>query len=171
MIITRFTEHLEKSASFICEHLYLSQLTISPCTSCFACAENGVCPIADDMQDCYRAIAEADIIVIGTPVYFNSVPSGLKAFIDRCQPFYCKKYHLKQPMKAKYGYLLACCDLGKADPFIGVEKTIEAFFCSCNTTLREKYYCVLNGKQFKDLSAENVAVANLGKKVLADLNN
>jgi len=123
------------------------------------------------MQHCYTALAKADSIIVGTPVFFNSVPSGLKAFIDRCQPLYHKKYHLHETMKRKQGYLLACCDEGKADPFLGVGKTIEAFFYCCNAIFRAKYYCVLNGKRFEELKKENAKVLKLGKKILADLNN
>ena len=138
------------------EHIYVPQLKLSPCISCFSCKTKGVCPIPDDMQRCYQLVSDADIIVIGSPVYFNGVPAWFKVFIDRCQPFY---YH---EMKPKTGYLLACCDEGKADPFIGVQKTVEAFFYCINAKLQDHYYCVLNGKQFNELVAETEQVLRFG---------
>ena len=56
---------------------------IRPCRSCRLCVEKGACVIQDDMQRIYPLLLQASGIIIVSPVYFNSVPSQLKAFIDR----------------------------------------------------------------------------------------
>lgn len=40
------------------------------------------------MQELYIKMQEADLIVIGTPNYFDNVPGMVKDFIDRTNPFY-----------------------------------------------------------------------------------
>ena len=58
------------------------------CVSCFACKIKGskcggLCAIKDDMHPILEKAFEADIIVLGTPVYFNSMTSGARAFTER----------------------------------------------------------------------------------------
>jgi multimeric flavodoxin WrbA len=40
------------------------------------------------MQEIYAKIENADVIVIGTPNYYDNVSGLLKDFIDRTNPFY-----------------------------------------------------------------------------------
>lgn len=57
--------------------------TIQPCDGCWACANTGRCHIADDMQDLYAKIVEADGIIFGTPIYFWGMTGQAKTIIDR----------------------------------------------------------------------------------------
>ncbi len=61
----------------------LNRLSIRPCQACEACKKTGVCCIADDMAEQYEAMARADAIVIGTPVYWWGPSAQTKAFLDR----------------------------------------------------------------------------------------
>lgn len=67
---------------------HVSMLNIRPCTSCYACASLGHCPIADDMQILYPALAIAPVVVLASPIYFHGLTAQLKAVIDRCQSFW-----------------------------------------------------------------------------------
>ncbi len=78
--------------------LVASQLTVEPCRACHACSRTGSCVIRDDMDDVFRAIDEAGAVVVATPVFFASVPSGLKALIDRCQPYWARRFVLHQEL-------------------------------------------------------------------------
>jgi len=80
------------------EEVYLRDLKITPCLEIYACRKDGKCPIRDDMQNLYGKISETDILVLASPVFFYSVSAQAKAFIDRCQAFWSKKYLLKQPV-------------------------------------------------------------------------
>jgi multimeric flavodoxin WrbA len=42
------------------------------------------CKIKDDMDGIYKKLIEADIIIIGSPVYYCNVSGLLKNFMDRC---------------------------------------------------------------------------------------
>ncbi|MDO5548213.1 MAG: flavodoxin family protein [Eubacteriales bacterium] len=58
---------------------------IRPCVGCNACVreENQPCVQKDDMQKIYPVLAEADIIVAASPVYFYGISAQLKALVDR----------------------------------------------------------------------------------------
>jgi multimeric flavodoxin WrbA len=69
------------------------------------------------MAEVYRALEEADALIVATPVYFASVPSTLKALYDRCQPYWARRYVLGEPpreQKRPAGLLLVG---GGGDPF------------------------------------------------------
>ncbi len=66
------------------EFIKLTDFSIEPCNSCWACVENGSCALDDDMRGTITPkLLSADALVIGTPVYFNNVTAQLKSFIDR----------------------------------------------------------------------------------------
>ncbi len=47
------------------------------------CAQPQVCRLEDDAQPYYEKIKQADAVVIGTPVYFDTMTSMVWAFIER----------------------------------------------------------------------------------------
>lgn len=87
-----------KANGYETELFILSKLRISPCTSCDSCKKDGECIIDDDMQLMYKKLLEADFIVFASPVYFGGVSAQLKAFIDRCQSLWSRKYILKKEL-------------------------------------------------------------------------
>jgi len=70
------------------ELILLRTKNIKRCSGCFFCHDNKACSIQDDMQEIYQKILAADIIVLGTPNYFDNVTGLTKDFIDRTNPFY-----------------------------------------------------------------------------------
>ncbi len=70
------------------ELVILRELDVRHCTGCLSCEGTGRCPIGDGMQDLYTRMEEADVLVIGTPNYFDNVPGLVKDFMDRCNTFY-----------------------------------------------------------------------------------
>lgn len=75
------------------EFVDVCSLEIEYCTGCGACYANGECILEDDFQNLFLKMMEADGIVMGSPVYINSVTAQLKTMIDRmadaihCQMF------------------------------------------------------------------------------------
>ena len=65
------------------ESWHFSDLDINPCQSCMGCVENDRCVINDDMQKLYSALAEADTLVFGSPVYMGQMSAQAKIFTDR----------------------------------------------------------------------------------------
>ncbi len=91
--------------------LRVCDLKIRGCLHCDACLEKGNCRVQDDMQMVYRELEAADRLVIASPLQFMSVPSELKALIDRCQAFWSRKYVLKVPplgdKRERKGFLIS----------------------------------------------------------------
>ena len=61
---------------------------IKPCLGCFACWKNGdgKCVQKDDQNEILEAYLRADVIVWSFPLYCYSMPSHLKAVLDRTIP-------------------------------------------------------------------------------------
>lgn len=67
------------------EIISVADYKINPCIGCNTCfkREDHACFQQDDMQKVYAVLAEADIIVAASPVYFYGISAQLKALIDR----------------------------------------------------------------------------------------
>ena len=66
--------------------LRLSGKTIKPCKACGICAKNkdNTCSMKDDdFHPIFEQMLEADIIVVGSPVYFGSATPEMMALLDR----------------------------------------------------------------------------------------
>ena len=70
------------------ELITLKDKDIKPCNACGGCYKSYQCVIKDDMQEIYGKLSKADIIVLGSPTYFDNVTALMKIFIDRCLPLY-----------------------------------------------------------------------------------
>lgn len=66
----------------------VSQLNIQPCRGCFCCWNKtpGKCIHQDDMTAVMEDMLWADVIVWSFPLYYFSVPGGLKNLMDRQLP-------------------------------------------------------------------------------------
>lgn len=59
-------------------------LDITPCVACGPEPTTGWCIFHDGMDEVYEGIANAHAVVVGSPVFFDSVSGPLKQLIDRC---------------------------------------------------------------------------------------
>lgn len=94
-LMDAFAEGVE-AAGGTAERVYLRNLKISPCREIYACRDKGRCALQDDMQPLYEALRDADAIALASPIMFYSVSAHTKAFMDRCQAFWCVKYLRKE---------------------------------------------------------------------------
>lgn len=57
------------------------------CTSCFACKRVGIddhrCAMRDGITPVLEAIAQADALIVGSPIYFMGLSAGTVAFLER----------------------------------------------------------------------------------------
>ena len=68
------------------ELIRLSEKTVTPCTACTQCFKNKdmKCVIAkDDFQEIFDKMVAADIIIVGSPVYYGSATANITALLDR----------------------------------------------------------------------------------------
>jgi len=75
------------------ETVVIKDLEIKPCIACLSCMHRhpGRCAQRDGMDTIYPLLQEADLLVLASPVYTDSMSAQLKAVMDRCicamQPF------------------------------------------------------------------------------------
>lgn len=65
------------------EVIDICKLNINFCTGCLSCFATGDCVYDDDVASLLENIKMADGIVLGSPVYIDSVTAQLKRWIDR----------------------------------------------------------------------------------------
>jgi multimeric flavodoxin WrbA len=65
-------------------HFRCNELNVRPCQSCGPEPTTGYCIFHDDMDPIYEALRDAHAVVVGSPVWFDTVSAQLKLVIDRC---------------------------------------------------------------------------------------
>ena len=67
------------------ETVSLAGLSMKGCMACNWCRESGAvdCVIKDDFQTLFDKMRQADILVVGSPVYFGSATPEIMALLDR----------------------------------------------------------------------------------------
>jgi len=66
----------------------LPDLRILPCNACYGCIMGNPCPHHDDMAFLLSSIAQAEAVIIASPVYFFGAHSIIKRILDRGFLFY-----------------------------------------------------------------------------------
>jgi len=101
------------------QFIKLTDCKIEPCKSCWACEKSCICMIDDDMTNILTPILlKADVIVLGSPVYFNNVSAQLKIFMDRT---WC----IRGKLKNKIGGAIV---VGRRDGIESAIVAINSFF-------------------------------------------
>ena len=113
------------------EKLFLRDFKINYCTGCNTCF-NGAkpCPQRDDAAGILTKMAEADVIVMASPVYFYTVCAQMKTLIDRA----CARY-LEMTGKEFYFIVTAA-----EESIPAMERTVECFrgFLDCLNDPKER---------------------------------
>lgn len=99
----------QKLLKFKLVNLY--DFKILPCDGCGFCADVGTClkNKLDDFLKLICLITRANCFVLASNIYFLGFPAQLKAFIDRCEQFYCEKkqkFEKVQNFKFREGHLV-----------------------------------------------------------------
>ena len=95
-------------------------LKIDGCSGCYAC-ENGNCIKNDDMQEIYKDLQNAELIVFVSPIYYYNFSAQLKKVIDR---FYAINEQIHIPKKAVLIITYADTSATKAQPIISHYETM-----------------------------------------------
>ena len=90
-----------RDAGATAQKLAVVEYGIAPCRGCNACSSTGECVVRDRMQEVYPLLDAAGALAVATPVFFATVPATLKAVYDRLQPYWARRYVLKQPAPAR----------------------------------------------------------------------
>ena len=95
LLLNRAIDGAEDSDAEV-QKVWLRELEIHHCQGCNACFKAGICRYDDDMTELYELILEADVLILGSPVYFSGLSSMMKQMIDRCQCIWARKVVLKE---------------------------------------------------------------------------
>ena len=65
------------------EWFHVGNKPISGCIACGACKKTGRCAVSDDVNQCAALIADADGLVVGSPVHYAGASGAITSFMDR----------------------------------------------------------------------------------------
>lgn len=150
--------------------ILLKDLQISDCKACEKSCRDW-CLINDDIQEIHKKLENADIIIFGSPAYFDNVTSLMKKFIDRCLPFYLSgKLKWKKAILISVGNYRAW-EISKWNTDIdlkvweeSVQKCISALQSFCNHVWINVIWSV--GIANKDFEAQKEKMIELGKTII-----
>ena len=91
------------------ELVHLYDIDFKGCKSCFACKLknskcNGICAINDDLRPVLERARLADVIVLGSPVYYSYPTGVIRAFMERLM-FPIGTYMYEKPDDESNGHL------------------------------------------------------------------
>ena len=88
-----------EEAGHAVEMIDIAHADIHPCIGCIHCGYEGPCVQKDDFNGIAVKLREADLIAFASPLYFWTISSRLKAFIER---FYCLAQEDPNPPLGRY---------------------------------------------------------------------
>ncbi len=97
-LIDAFIKGAEESGHFV-EKVSLLKTEVKGCLGCNACRYGKPCVQKDGFNELVPKIKGADLIVFASPLYFWTISSRLKAFIER---FYCIAEEDPNPPYGRY---------------------------------------------------------------------
>jgi len=85
------------------EMIHLYDYQFGGCVSCFACKSiddrfRGRCVLSDDLTVILEKIMQADVLILGSPVYLFNITSRMRAFMERLV-FMNSTYDYHEPEK------------------------------------------------------------------------
>ncbi len=132
VLLSAVIEGMEAAGSEV-ELVRLADLTISPCLNCGGCDKTGICVVKDDMIPLYEKMDSVQRIVFASPIYFYGVTAQAKAFIDRTQAAWSRKYILKKKGEwserpDKIGFFVSVAATKGEKVFDGAVLTVRYFY-------------------------------------------
>ena len=124
-ILNPFIEGMREAGAVV-EVFYTKKLKINPCQGEFNCwkVHPGECFQKDDMTNILPVLAESEIWVLASPLYFHGVTGPLKNFLDRTIPLMLPfaeikdghiTHNMRENVKLQKLVLVASCGFWKLD--------------------------------------------------------
>ena len=122
-------EETLRAAGVDVDRVHLADFAIQACGANHVCAEGNGCVIRDGMWSMYPKIAACRGLLVATPVFYHGLPSGLKAFVDRCQPFWEDRFRRKQNLlPVRKGMVILTAGSKRRPGFESVHDCLGSFF-------------------------------------------
>jgi multimeric flavodoxin WrbA len=157
------------SAGAKTETMFLSDYNLAPCDDCQACFKTKNCVITDDWKELFRRVAEADALVLGSPVYFGGVTAQVKTFIDRIGYL-----NIARGRKSFMNKIGASAVVGRRTGMLNTSLEILTFLTSARMIVPNGGRLVAVGREKGDVLKDTEGVQNakeLGTRIveLADI--
>ena len=95
ILALKIKEGAERSGNIV-KLLSARDIDVKYCTGCLSCAKTGKCVLQDSMNGLYKEIADSDILVFASPIYYYGISGLLKTFLDRLNPLFNSEYKFKE---------------------------------------------------------------------------
>ncbi|MDM8533680.1 flavodoxin family protein [Clostridiaceae bacterium HSG29] len=140
------------------KRINLSKLKINHCMGCNKCnVGNFECIYKDDMDYVNKSIEEADLVILATPIHFNSMTSIMKVMVDRCQRLYNMKVNNNIVFKEKKGIIIATAGSSNSESFAALENISKYFFLSINGKVERKLFInSMDNKEINENDLKNI---------------
>lgn len=102
------------------ELIYLNDLNIKPCQACEVCTASGKCVQDDDMQKVYAALSQANVLVLGSPIYLNYPTAQTMLFLNRLFAYIGPHHEILFPKALKRALVILTWANPKPDLYKGV---------------------------------------------------
>ncbi|MFW9892871.1 MAG: flavodoxin family protein [Candidatus Thorarchaeota archaeon] len=141
-LLKHFIDGMEE-ADAVVEILYSKGLDLGDCRGCFNCWSTtpGKCIQDDEMKEVLAKIADADLLIIATPVYVDGMTGSLKTLLDRSIPLlhgafelrddHCR-HALRDHVKAGKIALFSVCGFYEMDNFNPLISHVKAISKNMN---------------------------------------
>lgn len=63
--------------------IQLKGYKLTPCDACYSCVNGRGCHIKDDVEKILEKMVTADVIIVGSPVYYGSITPEVRMLCDR----------------------------------------------------------------------------------------
>lgn len=126
-LVSSFAKGVEDAGHKV-ETISLMKNEVKGCLGCNACRYGKPCIQKDSFNDLVPKIENADLVVFATPLYFWTISSRLKAFIER---FYCIAQEDPEPPLGRYEkYPVKDCALlvTAADDFFWTFEQVTSYY-------------------------------------------
>ena len=151
---------MEKSGAET-ELILLREKNIQLCGGCDKCSGTGQCEIEDDMQEINEKLSNSDVIIFGSPTYFDNVTGLMKIFMDRTDPLWPSK-----KLKNKSAGVIVVGEIGPESMRKSMRSIMD--FCVDHRMIIKGGLMVKSYKENEIAGKENILeeARKLGKKLL-----
>ncbi len=122
----------------------LKKLKYKSCMGCNKCHETGRCVMKDDLSPILEDIVtDCDILVLSSPIYSMSVTAEMKAFIDRGQFLWAKRFktneisYSDEHLRTHIGVFISTAGMDLPNVFDFAYPTVRALFNDAGFTYSE----------------------------------
>lgn len=119
------------------EIFHIGKKPIIGCQACGACRKTGKCAFEDSVNEAAAKLAEADALVVGSPVYYASVSGQICCFLDRLF------YSAGGKLRGKPAAAVVSCRRGGASA--AFDRLNKYFTINCMPVAASQYWNQVHG--------------------------